>query len=190
MFMRKQGDLIYLAEISKRGKYRWSILARRSSQGVADRAVEATEVPVRIRKAIYRQKHLAALAALVLATGTALAAPPMVLHNGSLMQIIEGPPRTIRIVYVQPRPEMASIGVMPGTLLVDGTWTGPNTFAGTARVFSTQCGALPYRVEGGVAPDGSLELGGFTPIIGWDCQLLSWEWTTNSRLRFTQVGAR
>jgi hypothetical protein len=72
-------------------------------------------------------------------------------HNGSDVSLFaDGPRRQFR--YEVPVPDLLPLGVQPGTLLFDGRRNG-NQYAGTAYVFSSVCGALPYAVEGPVAPD-------------------------------------
>lgn len=106
-----------------------------------------------------------------------------VYHNGSVMTAIELPGRALQIVYAVPKPELAAIGVMPGTLLIDGVWRGQQ-FIGRARVFNLICGELPYDVSGGVI-DGALVLEGPQIRVDQWCQPLYAEWTVNSYLVFT-----
>ena len=65
------------------------------------------------------KKGFLALALALVAT-TALAQPPLLGHNGSIMQLNDAPNGTFTIIYVQPKPSLLAIGVVPGTLLISG----------------------------------------------------------------------
>jgi hypothetical protein len=71
-------------------------------------------------------------------------------HNGSLMTMVQTP-GGMMVRYAQPRPDLFGL-VLPGTLLVEGRWVGPppQMFIGTAFVFSSLCGPIPYPVRGTV----------------------------------------
>ncbi|EBA08082.1 hypothetical protein [Sagittula stellata] len=88
----------------------------------------------------------AVLAALFMAQGAA--ADSCWDHNGSVMRLTAaGAQRTF--LYERPRTGVARAGVGTGTWLFSGTKTG-DWYSGTARVFSSQCAPLEYRVEGPV----------------------------------------
>jgi hypothetical protein len=127
--------------------------------------------------------------ALTLAPLVALAqpAPRLVGHNGSPMAVIETAPRAIRIEYVRPRPGLLAIGLAPGTMLLEGAWALPDLFIGTARVFDPICGAIPYRVQGGIDPAGNLVLRGPAPVLAPWCFIVGYALTDNSTLIFTQL---
>ncbi len=72
-------------------------------------------------------------------------------HNGSLVYLTaEGDTR--RFYYKQPREGMRAVGARPGTILFEGRRDG-TSYAGTAYIFTTQCGAIPYQVRGVVSHD-------------------------------------
>lgn len=72
-------------------------------------------------------------------------------HNGSLVYLIaEGNRR--RFYYERPRAGMQEVGVQRGTLLFDGK-AQVNGYSGTAYIFTTACGRLPYAVRGVVSND-------------------------------------
>jgi hypothetical protein len=75
-------------------------------------------------------------------------------HNGSQMRLrAEGEQRTI--LYESPRPAIARQGVAPGTVLFEGTISGPaGSYSGTAYVFSARCGKQSYAVTGELQDDG------------------------------------
>jgi hypothetical protein len=108
-----------------------------------------------------------------------------VLHNGSLMSLEASPDHRVVIRYVQPAPRLYGF-VAPGMVLVDGHWDHQRLYA-TAYVFTRECGAFPYHVEGGVAPDGSLVLEGAAPYVVEGCWVYGYDWqSSNAHLVFTQ----
>jgi len=114
-----------------------------------------------------------------------------VTHNGSLVSVLSLPNGGMEIQYVQPRVGMLEVGVRPGTILVQGRWGGPppGTLTGTAFVFSGICPPTPYRVEGSMAPDGSLVLTGPAPVVDpYSCGVLGLVPSENSVLVFQQLG--
>jgi hypothetical protein len=110
-------------------------------------------------------------------------------HNQSLMAIETRPNHVVRIVYAQPRPSIAAIGVTPGTVLVEGRWVNPVQFDGLAMVFSEICGrSFSYPVRGGTTPDNVLILSGAAPVISPWCQPVGFTWLSpNSSLVFSPV---
>jgi hypothetical protein len=141
------------------------------------------------------------VAAIVVCSTVALAQPPaervgQATHNGSVMNVItqpgvgaDGSGILIRIEYLQPRPGLAAIGVVPGTVLVTGQWIGRELIA-TAVVFRPGCPAIPYAVRGTVDSTETLTLFGPAPsLLGYWCEVLAVDWTANSTLRFEPVRA-
>lgn len=103
-------------------------------------------------------------------------------HNGSLVELVwEDAGDGFQIRYVNPR---RGLPVAPGTLLVHGAWTAGGHIYGTAYIFSSECGAFPYRVEGTATRNGFV-LNGPAPIRGRGCQIVDYQWNNNSTLRFT-----
>ncbi|MEN5080999.1 hypothetical protein ABE438_00805 [Bosea sp. TWI1241] len=73
-------------------------------------------------------------------------------HNGSVMEI-----RDDRILYAEPKASLRGV-VKPGTVLVEGKWTG-DRFAGTAYAFKKGCPPASYAVSGAkVERPGQLDL--------------------------------
>ena len=74
------------------------------------------------------------------------------------MSVLSLPNGGMQIQYIQPRMGLLEIGVRPGTILLQGRWSGPppGLLTGTAFVFTGVCPPTPYRVEGATAPDGFL----------------------------------
>jgi hypothetical protein len=108
-----------------------------------------------------------------------------ILHNGSLMSLKVSADRNVVIRYVYPAPRLYGF-VAPGMVLVDGHWDHQRLYA-TAYVFTRECGAFPYHVEGGVAPDGSLVLEGAAPYVVEGCWVYGYDWqSSNAHLVFTQ----
>jgi hypothetical protein len=130
----------------------------------------------------------AAFALLALLSGASaqpVPLPAMAVHNDSLMTITTDPTGWVRITYSVPRPAMAAIGVQPGMQLIEGRWIAPNQFDGTAVVFAPRCATVfPYRVTGGIGPDGALHLFGPAPVISPYCTIWSYAPTGNSDLAF------
>ena len=128
------------------------------------------------------------LASFALAMATAAQAQP-VGHNGSIMDMqVDVRTGAFSIVYAQPKPSLAAIGVTPGVLLIEGRMNPP-TFPGppvqaTARVYDRICGAVPYPVAG--RHDGPVMiLEGPAPVV-WagTCTIAEYICSPNSYLRF------
>ena len=57
MFIREDGDQIYIAEETRCGKLLWSVMPRTPALGVgADVRIQAARVPLRVRKAVYNKR--------------------------------------------------------------------------------------------------------------------------------------
>jgi hypothetical protein len=124
----------------------------------------------------------------VLLAPAAAQQPPVtqVLHNGSLMSLEAYPDHRVVIRYQQPAPRLYGF-VGPGMTLVDGHWDHERLYA-TAYVFTRECGAFPYHVEGGMTPDGSIILEGAAPYVVEGCWVYGYNWqSSNAHLVFTQV---
>jgi hypothetical protein len=109
-------------------------------------------------------------------------------HNGSVMNVFTWQDANsqshVRIEYLQPRPDLAAIGVVPGTILLTGQWINRELLA-TAVVFPNGCPAIPYAVRGTVDATETLTLFGPAPsLLGYWCEVLAIDWTANSELRF------
>jgi hypothetical protein len=112
-----------------------------------------------------------------------------VLHNGSLMSLESPPDHNVVIRYEQPAPRLRGF-VAQGMVLLEGHWDNQTLWA-TAYVFTRECGAFPYHVEGGVAADGSLVLEGAAPYVVEGCWVYGYNWqSSNARLVFTQVASQ
>lgn len=84
-------------------------------------------------------------------------------HNGSLMRLTaHGTARSFH--YAAPRPGLVNVGVRPGTLFFDG-WRDGSRYWGTARVFSPECGASTFPIEGWVASETHVILEGWRPVF-------------------------
>jgi len=96
------------------------------------------------------------------------------MHNGSVVSLTaEG--ETRRIHYHDPRPGMRAVGAERGTLLFDGRSDG-TSFSGTAYIFTTQCGPIPYDVRG-VSSNGKrrITLRGRAPSrVDRNCQITAY----------------
>lgn len=101
-------------------------------------------------------------------------------HNGSAMQV-EQCGRTLRIFYAVPRNGLAEIGVVPGTLLFDGSISRSGGVNGDARLFSAKCGEITYGVAGAIR-SSSILLSGSAPKRNSNCRVTSYR---NDELLFT-----
>jgi hypothetical protein len=114
------------------------------------------------------------------------------IHNGSLVSVLSLPNGGMQIQYIQPRVGLLEVGVRPGTILLQGRWSGPppGLLTGTAFVFTGICPPTPYRVEGSMAPDGSLVLTGPAPVVDpYSCTVVGLVPSANSVLVFQQLDA-
>ena len=110
------------------------------------------------------------------------------MHNGSIMTMMQTPGGMV-VRYAQPRPDLFGL-VLPGTLLVEGKWIGPppQMFVGTAFVFSSLCGPIPYPVRGTVDQSQALMLFGAAPQFDTACRILGYSMESQqSVLRFEPV---
>jgi hypothetical protein len=114
------------------------------------------------------------------------------IHNGSLVSVLALPNGGMQVQYIQPRVGLLEVGVRPGTILLQGRWSGPppGVLTGTAFVFTGACPPTPYRVEGSTAPDGSLVLTGRAPLVDpYSCTVVGLVPSANSVLVFQQLDA-
>ena len=112
------------------------------------------------------------------------------IHNGSLVSVLSLPNGGMQIQYIQPRVGLLEVGVRPGTILLQGRWSGPppGLLTGTAFVFTGICPPTPYRVEGSTAPDGSLVMTGPAPVVDpYSCVVVGLVPSANSVLVFQQL---
>jgi clan AA aspartic protease (TIGR02281 family) len=103
-------------------------------------------------------------------------------HNGSMIDLVSvGRSRTY--FYQTPRPELASAGVVPGTVLFKGESQNLQYF-GTAYRFSSNCGRIVYQVSGPILDDAQrVVLTGRAPRVASDCSVNgSFEDTLDFRL--------
>jgi hypothetical protein len=96
--------------------------------------------------------------------------PTLWSHNGSVLYLLaKGTSREFR--YKEPRPGMLQVGAYPGALLFRGQSTN-HQYSGTAFIFNSRCGQLPYQVSGPIL-DGyeHVLLTGRAPQVGPDCRI-------------------
>jgi hypothetical protein len=91
-------------------------------------------------------------------------------HNGSTVYLVaKGSSR--QFYYQNPRPGMLQAGARPGTLLFTGKAAGLS-YAGTAYVFNSVCGAFGYQVSGPILDNyNRVVLTGYAPRINPDCSV-------------------
>jgi hypothetical protein len=116
-------------------------------------------------------------------TQTVSAEPTLWDHNGSVMYLVaNGPSR--EFYYQKPRTGMVEVGVRPGSLLFRGEIEN-GQYSGTAYIFNTHCGQLPFQVKGPILEnDDRIVLTGQAPRVGRNCR--PYESSTSS-LEFKQV---
>jgi hypothetical protein len=91
-------------------------------------------------------------------------------HNGSAMKL-EADSENRRFVYMNPRASLLAVGIRPDAALFEGTRSG-NTYSGTARYWSKQCGVQTFAVTGTVSPDESrVTLSGDAPKLDASCKV-------------------
>jgi len=91
-------------------------------------------------------------------------------HNGSTVYLVmQG--RSRKFFYKEPRSGILSAGAKPGSLLFEGEAIGER-FEGTAYLFNSRCGQLPYRVSGPILDNSRrVELRGQAPRTDDNCQI-------------------
>jgi hypothetical protein len=94
-------------------------------------------------------------------------------HNGSQVYLYtNGAVRQFH--YATPAPGLIQAGVQSGTLLFNGRQVGDQV-SGTAYVFSSQCGAIPYVVAGLISADSRwITLQGKAPVLDWNCSVVGY----------------
>jgi hypothetical protein len=117
------------------------------------------------------------------------AAPTLWDHNGSVMYLVAN--GSLREFYYQkPRPGMLEVGARPDALLFKGQINGEQ-LAGTAYLFNTQCGQVPFEVKGSILDHGGrVVLTGQAPRLGRNCQAYGYYGSTLEfrLLKTTEVG--
>lgn len=102
-------------------------------------------------------------------------------HNGSLIELTSDNVSR-KLTYSNPR---AGLPVTMGTLLFDGVANGVS-YSGTAYVFSSVCGAIPYYVSGGVnVIQRNIILYGQAPTVDRNCNTIGYR---NDVLIFSYYG--
>jgi hypothetical protein len=89
-------------------------------------------------------------------------------HNGSAMKL-EADGENRRFIYMNPRAGLLAVGIRPDAALFEGTRSG-NTYSGTARYWSKQCGVQTFAVTGTVSADErTVTLSGEAPKLDASC---------------------
>ena len=109
-------------------------------------------------------------------------------HNGSAMYLIaSGASR--EFYYQKPRPGMLEAGARPGSLLFRGEFND-GQYSGTAYIFNSHCGQIPFEVRGAAGDDDDrIVLTGDAPRVGRNCQTSGSYLTTLEFRRSTQSEA-
>lgn len=95
-------------------------------------------------------------------------------HNNSTMSVTISGGR-VTIHYLKPRQGMMDEGVRPGTLMFEGQRVG-DRLSGTAYVFDSRCGKLPYQDEGEIFGGRQIVLNGrrVPTALTAECQVTSY----------------
>jgi len=101
-------------------------------------------------------------------TQTASAEPTIWDHNGSVVYLVaNGQSREFH--YQKPRAGMLDVGARPGSLLFRGEIDN-GQYSGTAYIFSSHCGPIPFQVKGPILDnDERIMLTGQAPRLGRNC---------------------
>jgi predicted aspartyl protease len=99
--------------------------------------------------------------------------PTLWSHNGSVFYLVKsGKGREFH--YKEPRPEMVQAGAYRGALLFAGQ-SKNHQYSGTAFLFSSKCGQLPYSVSGPILDNHErVQLKGRAPRVGPDCRIIGY----------------
>lgn len=114
-------------------------------------------------------------AALSVLTTPARAGESIWTHNGSTIRWVSTAQERW-MYYLAPRPGLLAIGVEPNALLFHG-WRIGYRLVGTAYVFSSNCRATPYHVEGTIYSETDVTLEGAVPVVDpYTCGVLGYTW--------------
>jgi clan AA aspartic protease (TIGR02281 family) len=99
--------------------------------------------------------------------------PTLWTHNGSVFYLVKsGKGREFH--YQEPREEMVRAGAYRGALLFTGQ-SDNHQYSGTAFVFDSRCGQLPYHVSGPILDNHEhVQLRGRAPRVSSDCQVVGY----------------
>jgi hypothetical protein len=90
-------------------------------------------------------------------------------HNGSVMYLVANG-QSREFYYQTPRAGMLDAGAYPGSLLFRGEIDNGRYF-GTAYIFNSHCGQIPFQVEGSsLDNDERIMLTGQVPRVGRNCR--------------------
>ncbi len=114
-------------------------------------------------------------------TQTTSAGPTIWDHNGSVVYLVaNGQSREFH--YQTPRAGMLDVGARPGSLLFRGEINN-GQYSGTAYIFNTHCGQIPFQVKGPVLDDDKrIMLSGQAPRLGRNCRAYD-SYTSNLEFR-------
>jgi hypothetical protein len=116
-------------------------------------------------------------------TQIASAEPTLWDHNGSVMYLVANG-HSREFYYQKPRTGMLEVGVRPGSLLFRGEIEN-GQYSGTAYIFNTHCGQIPFQVKGAILEnDERIVLTGEAPRVGRNCRAYE---TATSSLEFKLV---
>ena len=83
--------------------------------------------------------------------------------------------------YQKPRQGMLEAGARPGSVLFRGE-VNNGQYLGTAYIFNSHCGPIPFEVKGPILDDQRIVLTGQVPRVGQNCQTYG-SYTSNLEFR-------
>jgi hypothetical protein len=102
-------------------------------------------------------------------TQTASVEPTAWDHNGSVMYLVANG-HSWEFHYQKPRAGMLDVGARSGSLLFRGEIDN-GQYSGTAYIFSSHCGQIPFQVKGPISDnDERITLTGQAPRLGRNCR--------------------
>jgi hypothetical protein len=94
--------------------------------------------------------------------------------NGSTAYLI-AKGRSRKFYYKEPRSEALDAGAKTDSLIFDGEIIGDDQYQGTAYLFNSRCGQLPYQVSGPILDQSRrVELRGQAPRVDDNCRIIGY----------------
>jgi hypothetical protein len=102
-----------------------------------------------------------------------LGAPTLWDHNGSTVYLV-AKGRSRKFFYNEPREGLLAAGARPDSLVFSGEAVGEQ-YRGTAYIFNSRCGRLPYPVSGPILENyRRVELQGRAPRVDSNCRTIDY----------------
>ena len=108
-------------------------------------------------------------------------AEDILVHDGAAMTLTRLPPNGIQIRYVDVPAALRELGVVEGTVLLQGQWDDDYMLEGEAFVFAPGCAPIAYPIRGVVTVARSLLVVGPTPR---SCEDRTLTWSAAAVMKF------